>query len=40
MFDKYLAHFFIEWEMFQTKVVQKNKHIFNHFIIQLMHSLV
>ena len=27
-FWSYLTHFFLEWEMFQTKVVMKLKHIF------------
>jgi hypothetical protein len=27
-FWTYLAHFFLEWDKFQTEVVQKIKHIF------------
>jgi hypothetical protein len=33
---QYLARFFLEWEMFQTKIVQKIKthFVFNHFLRQ------
>jgi hypothetical protein len=27
-FLSYLAHFFLEWEMFQIKVVEESKHTF------------